>query len=311
MSAENSLVSICIAVYNSEEFIIETLESIKAQTYQNIELIISDDYSSDDTIALCENWVKENGQRFVNVTILETDHNTGVSANVNRAIKACKGEWHKILGADDKLTQTCIADYMSFVEKHPEAELIFGRVDFFGDMEKAVRVESNQHYGYFYLNSREQYLRLLLGMQFPSPAEFAKKTVIEKVGGFDESIPMIEDWPFWLKVMKLGIKTYFLNKVTVHYRLRESLSLAKDPSPRFVESQKLVKEYVYGLQMQENWICRIYFNGIVKMKQSGIIGMLAMVVHLVNPYTWYLNYLYRKVCRYDQKLNVEFKQSQR
>ena len=122
MNNNDSLVSISILTYNSSEFIIETLESIKAQTYQNIELVISDDCSTDNTVTLCKSWVKENGKRFANVNILETDHNTGVSANGNRARMACKGEWRKGIGADDKLTPTCIADYMSYVEKNPDAE---------------------------------------------------------------------------------------------------------------------------------------------------------------------------------------------
>ena len=153
-----------------------------------------------------------------------------------------------------------------------------------------------------FLNSREQYLRLLLGMQFPSPAGFSRRTVVERFGGYDESIPMIEDWPFWLKVIYNGTKTNFINKVTVHYHLRESLSLSKKPSPKFVESQKLLKEYIHGLQMQENWLCRLYFNGIEKMRQPGIAGMMAKVGHFFNPYTWYQNYLYRKICRYDRRL---------
>ena len=311
MNNSEPLVSIRILTYNSAEFIIETLESIKEQTYQNIELVISDDCSTDNTVALCKEWAKASSQRFVNVTILEIDHNTGVSANANRAGKACRGEWLKGVGADDKLSPTCIAEYMAFVEKHPNAELIFGRVDYFGDMQKAARVETNQHYGYFFLDSREQYLRLLLGMQFPTPAGFFKKSVSERVGGYDENIPMIEDWPYWLKTAKEGVKTNFINKVTVHYRMRESLSLSKKPSPKFVESQRLVKEYVHGLQMQENWICRNYFNGIEKMKLPGIAGRLAKIGHFLNPYTWYLNYLYRKMCRYDRKLNNEFKQAQK
>ena len=59
------LITVAIVTYNSSEFIVETLESIKSQTYHNIELIISDDCSTDTTVELCSNWIKENATHFV------------------------------------------------------------------------------------------------------------------------------------------------------------------------------------------------------------------------------------------------------
>ncbi|MDR0890977.1 MAG: glycosyltransferase [Endomicrobium sp.] len=52
----NPLVSVCVITYNSSKYVLETLESIKTQTYQNIELIVSDDCSTDDTVEVCENY---------------------------------------------------------------------------------------------------------------------------------------------------------------------------------------------------------------------------------------------------------------
>ena len=75
------LVSVPVITYNSSKFVLETLESIKAQTYQNIELIISDDCSTDNTVELCQKWVEENKERFVRTQIITSDLNTGVSAN--------------------------------------------------------------------------------------------------------------------------------------------------------------------------------------------------------------------------------------
>ncbi len=60
----NKLVSVLVITYNSEKYVIETLNSIKNQTYNNLELIISDDNSQDNTINLCEHWVNENKSFF-------------------------------------------------------------------------------------------------------------------------------------------------------------------------------------------------------------------------------------------------------
>ena len=57
---DNLLVSVCVLAYNSSKYILETLNSIKNQTYDTIELIISDDCSTDDTVALCTQWINRN-----------------------------------------------------------------------------------------------------------------------------------------------------------------------------------------------------------------------------------------------------------
>ena len=80
----NSLVSVCVVTYNSAATIVDTLESIKAQTYQNLELVVSDDCSKDDTVKVCREWIAANKDRFAAATVIESEVNTGVSANCHR-----------------------------------------------------------------------------------------------------------------------------------------------------------------------------------------------------------------------------------
>ncbi|KAA6320476.1 putative glycosyltransferase EpsE, partial [termite gut metagenome] len=100
---EQPLVSIVVITYNSSKYVLETLESAKVQTYQNIELIVSDDCSTDDTVDVCQNWLDENKERFVRTELLIVLKNTGVSANCNRGYKVAKGEWIKGVAGDDML----------------------------------------------------------------------------------------------------------------------------------------------------------------------------------------------------------------
>ena len=122
---KNPLVSIPIVTYNSATYIIETLESVKNQTYQNIELIVSDDCSTDDTVAKCREWIEINKERFGRAEVLTAERNTGVSTNLNRAEAACKGEWVKFLDGDDLLLPTCVEDYIEYVSAHPEIIYLF------------------------------------------------------------------------------------------------------------------------------------------------------------------------------------------
>jgi len=86
----NPLVSIIVITYNSAKFVLETLESAKAQTYQNIELIISDDGSTDNTVQICREWLKNNKESFVNTELITVEKNTGIPANCNRGVMLLK-----------------------------------------------------------------------------------------------------------------------------------------------------------------------------------------------------------------------------
>lgn len=109
-----SLVSVIISTYNSAAFIIETLESILHQSWKEIELIITDDASTDDTVTICRHWLEVNSGRFTGVQVITSEVNTGVSANANRGLRAAKGEWVKFIGSDDTLLPGCIEDNMHF-----------------------------------------------------------------------------------------------------------------------------------------------------------------------------------------------------
>ena len=67
---KNPLVSVILVTYNSAKFVTETLESIKEQSYDNIELIITDDCSFDGTVEVCNNWIEKNKTRFVKTNII-------------------------------------------------------------------------------------------------------------------------------------------------------------------------------------------------------------------------------------------------
>ena len=100
MHDDQPLVSIVVITYNSSKYVLETLESAKEQSYQNLELIISDDCSFDDTVAICRNWIAKNKERFVRIELLSVDKNTGIPANCNRGVKVAKGEWVKLIAGE-------------------------------------------------------------------------------------------------------------------------------------------------------------------------------------------------------------------
>lgn len=224
------LVSICVVTYNNEKYIVETLESIKNQTYQEIELIVSDDNSSDNTVAKVSKWIESNKERFVNVELIVSNKNTGVTANCNRAVKVSKGVFIKIIG-DDLLKNDYLEKCINFFNKNESAAVLCTEMEYFYPDEEFDFVQKPIDFSFFNLSAQEQrnYVRYKGIPQYPTPSIIYRKSVFDKVGFFDESIPMWEDGPMYFKLAKNKIKVYMLNEKLVEYRLlKKSLSNNND-----------------------------------------------------------------------------------
>lgn len=270
MEANNQpLVSVPVITYNSAKYVLETLESIKAQTYQNIELIISDDCSTDSTVELCQQWINKNKERFVRTELITIDINTGVSANLNRAEAACQGEWVKPMAGDDLLLPTCIDNCINYVDATPNVVYLFAKIEAFGTNEKRNKYFTDKvfDYSFFDLDINEQLERLVFGDNcIPASTCFYNRRKVLELGiTNDERIPLLEDWPKWINVLNRGIKLYFMNQLIVKYRIHEeSLSTHSRASSRLMFS-----DYLFTLYYRyPKWVERNEDEAINRMANS-------------------------------------------
>lgn len=243
---ENTLVSVVVGTYNSAKFILDTLESVKAQTYQHLELIVSDDNSRDDTLSLCRQWLSVNEGRFVRTEIITTSENTGIVANANRAVKAVRGKWIKLLGGDDLLLPRCIESNMNLQARYPDNHLFVSKIISF-DSETGRDLAVMPRHAIENNNGKEQLRGLLKGHYVKAPGVFISKFLVDKLGGFDPRYPMFEDDPFWIKANLAGY--YFVEnpEVLVRYRIHNQ-ALSNAPgrfiNPIFYPSFKSFKQEV-------------------------------------------------------------------
>ena len=242
------LVSVPVITYNSSATVIETLDSIYNQTYPNIELIVSDDCSTDNTVELCREWIESHKERFARTELLTVEKNTGVAGNCNRSGAACRGEWSKGIAGDDILMPNCIQDCVDYVTVHPDTIWLFGKMEGFGRSQDDVDEYMNKCYNYsFFQLQPEEQLRYLTfkGNCLPAPAAFVNIEGNKNTGVVnDERIPMLEDHPKWINLIRAGVKLHFIDKTIVKYRLSDnSLSTTTKPNPKAVKSKALFTVY--------------------------------------------------------------------
>ena len=243
MENRQPIVSVNVLMYNSSKYILETLESIKAQTYQNIELIMSDDKSTDNTVQICEKWIAKNKDRFATYQILVPDHNTGQCGNYNRAFRAATGEWIKEIDGDDLLLPNCLTDLMEFVSANPEAKYVFGKTTFFVKKGKKYSVKPPVDYSFFNKSIDEQLNQLLFEKNcIFSPCSFYNRQYIIDIDfSHDERIPNIEDAPKWINLLRKKVRFFLLDKEIVAYRFYSGISTQRRWSLRYYKNLSLFR----------------------------------------------------------------------
>ena len=223
MPTNNVLVTVVVLTYNSSATIIETLNSIKEQTYSNIELIITDDCSSDTTVDICRQWLDLNGKYFCDHRFITAEINTGIAANCNRALKESKGEWIKFIAGDDSLKKECIEINVEYISANSEIEILQTNADMYMDVFEKANYQSTLPVNFkeFFdiKDGKSQYNFLKnVGYALCTPAIFIKTGIIKKIGGFDERFRLMEDLPMWLNLTKSGVRFYYHPVSTVNYR---------------------------------------------------------------------------------------------
>jgi len=259
---DKPLVSIVVYVYNSEDYIIETLESIKSQTYPKIELIVTDDLSKDRTLDLVEEWMEKNESRFIRTQILRTVKNTGIAGNNNRGLAATTGEWVKFVPGDDLLFPEAVSVLIT-EKQDPLTEFVYSNVILFRDHLDNVLKQKGS------LVEAPLEVNLVKENKILAMSTLLKRSTVVELGGFDERYPMIDDWPLWLKLAENGVKFEYIDKVTAGYR-KHNTNISKTGFSRiylqswvsFCEDQLIPKGWKYGLYEISYYrtIDRVVFN---------------------------------------------------
>lgn len=231
-TVEKPLISVVVITYNSSKYVLDTLESVKNQDYSNIELIVSDDCSTDDTFDICKKWVEENKSRFSRAVAVQTEKNGGICVNYNRGLREVQAEWVKYIAGDDILMLNCISTFVSECSTCNDKIMICGTVHF-SDSNEDEELLMLSVFDKFTVREQEVYL-VKNGTVIEGPTLFLETETLRKLGGFEECYPFIEDYPLCMKYLSKGYHIHVVNDYLIRYRVYpESVSRSNS---RFAKS---------------------------------------------------------------------------
>lgn len=214
---DKQLISIAVVTYNSSKTVIETLESVKAQTYSAIELIVSDDCSTDNTLEVVNEWVTKNKECFVRAQLLSSNENRGIAPNRNKCIREAQGEWIKFVDGDDMLTPNSIESYLSVISD--KVNFVMG--NFITLNEKGEKKNFTIEQDFFKLNASEQLTLQCQKARILWPGIISRKKAFLELNGFDERFPMLDDFPFFVKALQAGYNFDCVDADVFIYRVHE------------------------------------------------------------------------------------------
>ncbi|MBO4675217.1 MAG: glycosyltransferase family 2 protein, partial [Elusimicrobiaceae bacterium] len=132
------LISVIISVYNTEKYLCKCVDSVLTQTYQNLEVILVDDGSTDSCGRICDEYVSKDSR----VQVIH-QQNAGLSAVRNAGIKAAKGEYFSFIDSDDWVDARFIETLWNLAEEHRAPVCVVGRYTVFPTQTRREKMLSN------------------------------------------------------------------------------------------------------------------------------------------------------------------------
>jgi len=208
-------ISVVIPMYNAQDTIIETVNSVLAQTYKgSFEIIVVNDGSTDDSSRILNNYIKSTG--FNNIILINKE-NGGVASARNAGLKKAKGDWIALLDSDDSWIPEKLEIQMNILNNHKN-------IDFLGcnrnnEKTRVLWKKKDEL-------SKITFKELLIKMYPQTSTAIFRRSIISEIGLYDESLRYAEDGDYWFRISQKK-EMYFIP---------ESLVITGEGKPNFGHS---------------------------------------------------------------------------
>ncbi len=248
MDRKISVITVCL---NAAHLLRKTIESVIEQSYENIEYIIIDGGSEDDTIQIIKNY----GNR-IDKFISEKDN--GLFYAMNKGIRQATGHLLIFLNAGDYYVSSTVLEYFISKIKYESAQVFFGRFIWEYPPTKDIVLSDN---------SSVMFDWDLLELNFPHPATLYKRDVFGKVGFFNETFPMLADFEWNVRaLLQNRVPFQYLDIITICFRA-DGFSNKPSNKPKIYEDQKRIEtiycqpswvfNFCKSIREKEGWVYKI------------------------------------------------------
>ena len=283
MSLISPRVSVIIPTYNRAHLIGRSIRSVLNQTYQDFELIVVDDGSTDNTEEVVLSFGSEK-TRYI-----RHEKNRGAGAARNTGIRVARGEYIAFQDSDDEWYPNRLDEISEFMEDQKDIDFIFsyGKIikkgDIIGNIGRAPWAND--------LSKGELVVRLFSGNFIALQTVVVRKEKVLEVGGFDERLPSAEDYELWLRLLPI-CSVYFVDKPVYDLHFSEECITAdiagvmRSQVRILIKNRSILKRHVKSraqyYAVRQRYISNIFRYAAYDTAKRKGRKKLAMLLHLLS-----------------------------
>lgn len=275
------LVTVGIALYNHENYIVKCLESVVKQSFNNIELIVIDDGSSDNSFEIAKKYL--DNQDFNKNYKIYTRPNKGMCHTLNEIAQQSKGKYISFIGSDDYWMFNKIEQQVLFLENNPDVALVHSN---------SIKVDRyNNEIGFLDYSLKENSGKLFESIIFGkgginTPSHLYRTEIYKEIGYYDSTLKF-EDTDFWLRLTKI-YNVGFINESHTYYRWHgQNLSDEKNKLVFYNEEMvKIFNKNIEAPELKKRAILRIYRKSYLLALRTFEIRYLIKYLYKYNKYKY-------------------------
>ncbi len=285
---EDIWVTVICSCYNHSSFVEESLKSVLNQTHKNIQLIVVDDFSTDDSVSIIEKFLSN----FPQILFIKNTTNLGLTKSFNHAMQLANGEFFIDLAADDILLPNCVEIQLKTFQKSPFENLaiVYGNtelisekgthISYYFDVDSQNKTIEKKQSGDLYINIISNKTVIC------SVSSMVKKSVFDALNGYDENLSY-EDYDFWIRASRNHniefIDVILVKKRIVSNSLHASFFTSKNKHG-YSTHQILKKAFNLNQNKKENQILlgRIYLEIKIVVQTRNYLLAIKNIILLIR-----------------------------
>ena len=225
-------ISIITPTYNQAEFIERTIQSVLSQNYPDIEYIIMDGGSTDETIDILK--------KYSDKIIWKSEKDNGQSDAINKGLKIATGDIVAYLNSDDTYEPGAFKKVNNFFQNNPDKKWVYGKCKIINKQDKEIRRPITWYKNL--LLRKYSYKKLLTENFISQPATFWKKELLDEIGNFNEQENFCMDYDYWLRIGE-KYKAGVINKYLANFRYYPDSKSGNVDKQQFQDELRLAKKY--------------------------------------------------------------------